>query len=161
MTTRPPRPYDTVFPGEYNFVDEPTYKQLRVKSKNWDHGEFHGHFYGQDIEAAQKTLNAGKSLLRCVLSDTAVIERIAKHFPDQTVLVWVDTMLYVANERLAKLNDSLRIERVDGLLQTEENRNSVKPTADYVFKPIGSIKEDCLRFEQFIASIINKEQSRD
>lgn len=161
VTTRPPRPYDTVFPGEYNFVDEPTYNQLRAKSKNWDHGEFHGHYYGQDIEAAQDKLKEGKSLLRCVLSDTEVIERIAHHFLNQTVLVWVDTPLEVANERLSKLNDKLRTERVDGPLQTDENRSNVKPTADYVFEPASSIEEDATRFEQFMVSIMNKEPHND
>lgn len=156
VTTRPPRLYDTTFPGEYKFVDEAAYNHLRANSKNWDHGEFHGHSYGQDIEAAQKLLTSGNNLLRCVLSDIAVIKRVAGHFPGQTTLVWVDTPLVVANERLSKLNDSLRTERVDMPLQTQSNRDSVKPKADYVFEPVGSIEPDSVRFQQFITGIINE-----
>lgn len=153
-TNRPPRMEDVAGQSlEYNFVDDALYKKLQA-NPYWEDRQLEGYHFGSDVLSAQNLLNQGVNLLRCVFPDKTEVHILSSKFKRRPILIWIDTPLSVANQRLTQSSSKLRRKRLSGKFQNEKNATEIKSKADYVFSPIGSLVEDDEAFVEFLRSVI-------
>lgn len=145
-TTRSPRE------GEQNnfehvFVDQMTYQKHRHASKEWDHAEYYGAWYGTDV-AAVRTLLKTHDVICAIAPDPAIIRMLEHHYPGRQIVMWVDTPSQVAKSRIS--HDEERYKR-------QENTN-LAAVAQYIFTPTGELKVDEHAFTRLVTTIINTQE---
>lgn len=141
-TTRLPREseQDSV---EHIFVDEASYQKQQLDSKQWDHAEYGGAWYGTDV-AATKELLAARDVICAVAPDPAIVAMLEHHYPGKQTVIWIDTPTQVAKERT--MQDKQRHQR-----QEDDTLTSL---AHHTFTPSGILETDARAFTQLLSEII-------
>jgi len=154
-TTRPPRAEEVEFGStEYDFVNPEEYVAMQVASNNWDHTEVHGYSYGADVAGINHKLKSGVSMICCIAPDPDVIDQMKYMYAAVPILVWIDTTLQVANNRLYASGDEKRIERIGHSLQSEAKAAEVKQLASVMFRPVDDLRVDEASFVRVIKEIM-------
>lgn len=141
-TTRPPRESENSI--EHIFVDEPTYQKKQQASAKWDHAEYNGVWYGTDVAAIRQLLTTN-DVICAIAPDPTILGMLQRRYPQQT-LIWVDTPLAMAKERIS--HDEQRHSR-------QEN-TELADLADFLFRPTGNLKADEQAFTRLITKIIQE-----
>ena len=129
FTTRLPR-NDESESFEYTFVSRDEYEYLRDSNKVQDHTLVGDNYYGTDASLCNNLLAAGENVICCVIPSAEAIEEMASWYDIEPIVIWIDTPLYLANERLLNLEDKSRTARVDNPLQSQENADKVMKMLD-------------------------------
>jgi guanylate kinase len=154
-TTRPMREHEKAQGSfEYTFVDDAEYSRLR-SANDWDHGEYAGYSYGANITEAKAYLQQGGSYVCCIVPDIETIKRQHEIFGSETVLIWVDTPLEVANQRLLADPDESRRKRQQNPLQKSAIADEIKQIADYVFVPSEAIEDTIASFTVLLHQVLS------
>ena len=149
-TTRPPRGKPEDEPG-YVFVTKDGYTQLREASEQWDHGEYYGNWYGADVAAAHRTLEAGTSLIVTTMPDVAAINEMAKIYGVDLLTIYIKTAREVRAQRLVgriALSEIARITEDDQLADFAQFANRT-------FEPANVLDQDIRDFSQLIGECID------
>ena len=88
--------------------------------------------YGNDVEAIDKELESGKNLILCIAPRVAMVNRLFAMYSAKPILIWIDTDLETANDRLVKNG---RPERVSHPTQNDPEVSEVKKMANSIFVP--------------------------
>lgn len=139
---------------EYIFVTKAHYNTLRKQSKNWDHTQIGSNYYGADATHYMQLLENGKNIVCCIAPDVNVIKQMRRLYETDPVIIWINTALPLANERLIASKNDARISRIKSQLQTTQNAKRVQKYIDHIFKPRNSIKEDQKRLTKLITRLI-------
>ncbi len=159
VTTRPPRP-DEIAHGthEYEFVSEAEYTKRRTASHAWDHTEYGDHNYGADITAANHILQQGGVLLCSVAPDQQVIGQMRDLYATQPLVVWIDTPLPTANQRIAHSGDRKRAARQEEQSDGASEARAVRAAADAVFTPTGDLDKNEQTFSDLLQRLVDQKQ---
>lgn len=153
-TTRPPRDDEPAGQSfEYVFVTKPDYERLRAKPE-WGHLAYAGHDYGIDVGAAKAQLASGKTIVSCIISDLQAIRLLEKLLGQRGLLIWIDTPLVVANQRLSASTNKARAARQTHALQNTATAELLKQRADYVFTPKSAVAETTADFIELLKPLI-------
>jgi hypothetical protein len=97
---------------------------------------------GLDIEKVDQKLARGIGIICCIAPDAAVIGGMQRLYAMPPVLVWINTSLQTANERLLESGDTQRIARIGHRLQSDTNAKTVKSLASLVFDLANDLQLD-------------------
>ncbi len=152
-TTREPREGETNSNfGEYYFINTDDYNKRKSTSGRWDHTVIGTDFYGVDTDTINHELSTGINFVCNVVPNLDLLQKMKKFYEISPIIVWIDTPLSVANERLRLT----RKERIKHLLQTPETRKIFCEIANYVFTPENKLEIDILTFKGLISKIIDR-----
>lgn len=151
--TRPMRPDEQDSP-EYDFVTPDEYDSRRRSSHSWDHSEFDGYYYGADIAAVTRQIEQGESFICAVIPDDTY-RQMGERYGLKPVVIWIDTPLEVANQRLMDLGNALRARRIHHPLQQPRAGQIIRQLSDIVMDPTGDLSADQARFTALLSGIIN------
>jgi guanylate kinase len=154
-TTRPPRSDKEVKVSiEYIFVSRERYAQLRLK-KAWNHGEYDNEYYGADVEYIRGKLSDGINIICCIAPDIPTIKRHSEMYGVKPVIVWLNTSLDVANNRIIGYGDPRRTRRTQDPHQNMTYAQEVINRSDYILEPTGTFAENQEKFVSLAKSIID------
>lgn len=153
--TRPPRPGEqTDKQGEYEFVTTEEYEDLRQASLQWDHTEVGGAFYGADAGAINTRLDQGEVFIVAVTSDLTKLKEMQARYLGQRSVLWIDTNLSLANQRVLKRDGETSAERkLQDPTQTSQTADRMREEADEIFVPTGVLVKDEAAFVEKIERI--------
>lgn len=145
-TTRPMREDEKIHGSfEYAFVSNAEYARLRAENE-WDDGEYAGHKYGANITEAKTFLQSGGTLVCCIVPDIQTIQRQHEIFGAEIIVIWIDTPLDIANQRIAADPNASRRKRQHNSLQKTAIADRIKQIADHVFVPSEAVADSTRRF---------------
>lgn len=148
-TTRPPR---EAHEPEYVFVGRGQYGALRAASRQWDHGEYYGNYYGCDVASANEILRSGTSLIISTMPDVVALDAMKALYVDaDPYTLYIKTERQLRAARLAGrgiVAETARLE-VDDTLFVE-----FEAAADLVFEAPGEIEESRIAFNKIVGELI-------
>ena len=156
ITTRPPRQEELDHgTDEYEFVSGREYYDQMSASNKWDHTLFSNHSYGADVELANKKLLAGHNLICCIAPDEDTITQMSELYLVKPIIIWIDTPLEVANDRLIKSGNERRAARPAHQLQNNFNAEKIKRLVQIIFKPTQNLNDDGVAFTKIVRQLLN------
>ena len=106
-----------------------------------------------------RKLVGGVSIIGCIIPDCKAVAQANGLYAVKPTLVWVNTSLEVADDRLLKSGDGKRIKRVDDELQNEASAAPVKELASVMFEPVYDLAADEASFVEVIRRIVHGDMS--
>jgi guanylate kinase len=160
VTTRPARPEEVEYGSrEYDFVSQQEYSERMSGSEKWDHTFFSNHSYGADVEVANRKLREGRSLICCIAPDEDTIVQMSRLYAVKPIVIWIDTPLEVANDRLVKSGNKRRADRLDHKLQNDAHAVIIEQQANISFNPTRRIADDGAAFVELVERLLAKKAS--
>jgi guanylate kinase len=157
ITTRQPRQEEIEYGSiEYEFVSPEEYAARRAASRHWDHMHLQEHSYGADVDDVNQKLARGIGIICCTAPDKDVVSQMSNLYAASPVVVWIDTLLELANKRLLASGNERRIGRIHYTVQSEANAAKIKQLASIIFKPTNNPKVDETAFIGTVQSIMGK-----
>ncbi len=130
----------------YDFVTKNEYEAKRQNSKQWDHSEFGGNYYGSDVEEMRAKLQDGTSIICSVAPVRSVITPMTTLYGTATTTVWINTDRHVCIGRIS--DDPTRLKRLE-----ESEDESLRTEFDIVFTPKNKLNEDREAFVELITKL--------
>lgn len=155
-TTRKPRKDEIINNYEdLTFVSKKEYDKIGRTSRLWEsHLESTGVYYGCDAYGVNQELKKGRFYINTGPADVDMLNKVRKNF-DRSTVIWVDTPLKVANERIIKRDGSKSKIRIASPTQNLKTIKRGKMNADYIFKPTNDLSADIDRFIDLVKSLLN------
>lgn len=150
-TTRPARPDDHT-EYAYDFVSKEVYNKRRSKP-NWNHIEYAGFSYGIDVDAIREHLAQDTHIIGSAIPDALLIRRLRDSFATPSYLIWLDTPLPTANERISMASTERSL-RISNHLQTQKQGEDIKRKADFIFRPSNTLNQDEDAFVDLVQKIL-------
>lgn len=129
---------------EHIFVNQSTYQKLQQDSADWDHAEYHGAWYGTDVEATKQLLTI-RDVICAIIPDPNILRMLKHHYPNLTV-IWVNTPPGTAKRRIS----------YDEKRSSRQEDTTLVDSADYIFEPTNNLEFDGQVFVKLVAEITNR-----
>jgi guanylate kinase len=129
---------------EYEFVSPAEYTKRREHSLDWDETLYHGYAYGADVDVSRRLLASGTNIICAVAPSLPIIQQMFSVYGLQPT-VWLDTPAAIARQRIQS----------DDIRSARQENEVLKDTFDFIFTPVGDIRQDCTAFTSLVAKILS------
>jgi guanylate kinase len=135
-------------------VTQDEYDRLRLASTAWDHTEVLGISYGTDASLINECLAKGQNYIICAPADVAQLKEFQDQYQADHTVVWIDTELAVANDRLRQRDGAVAKTRIEAPTQTEQQLKIGRRNAGISFQPSGRLRDDEKSFISLISYLL-------